>query len=385
MAVLFFLPWVATDNEVQVGCIRLIPYVRGEEPGEIHGVPQEILDAVLGSYGNQTMFPNHEATAHVTKATILIWSDDVTGLEVAEEAINPRLEQGNYLAFSALAMRRVCANVGYCNSDGYQVIAQRFQSDDPGATSLTTRRRDGHGIHYVRGAPVPRFVRPHHVQEHLLLDFDHELMRALAALPDSELKSRIDEAIDSFLRANTDSPSMRERSEMVLMRIAFETILGANHDTGNLRQRFNEHFGENLPTPPIWTAGLIDEAAWRSKWRSNVHRPLDAWVQDFCASRNAAAHGPQATREQPLWPRHNHLLFSSWLFPLIVKQLLAAENLFRLSEEDTAARTGFEAFFGHDLLAYSDEDERHLWWNRVESDLLFPLSVRRIQQQIGEE
>lgn len=37
MSVLFFLPWVTTAEEVQLGSMRLIPYVRGEAPGQLHG------------------------------------------------------------------------------------------------------------------------------------------------------------------------------------------------------------------------------------------------------------------------------------------------------------------------------------------------------------
>lgn len=378
MAVLFFLPWVAIDQEVAVGNLRFTPYVRGEEPGELNGIPQTDIDAVLGSYGNQTFFPNAETSSHVTQATILTWQDDVAGLEVPEEAIGPRLEQARYVTFAAIANRRLCANFGYCNTDGYQVIAQRFQADTPGATALRTRRRDGHGTHYVGAAPLPRFIRPHHVDGHLSFDVDIGLLQALLELTDCDFKSRLDEAIDLYIRANTDSPTMLERSEMVLMKIAFETTLEASHDAPNLRQRFNDHFCNDLPATPIWSAGSIDETVWRRKWSRRENRPLDAWVLDFCAVRNASAHGHQGTHSPPVWRPHNHLLFSSWLFPLVVKKLLAIEGYYALTDEDLAARQGLEMFLGHDLLAYCDAEEHDLWWSRVERDLLMPVVARRI-------
>jgi hypothetical protein len=378
MAILFFLPWVSIDYEVHVSNMRFTPYVRGEDPGEIHGVPQAFIDAVLGSYGNQTFFPNRETTAHVSQATIITWADDAPGLEVPEEMIGLRLEQARYIGFAAIAKRRLCANFGYCNSDGYQVIAQRFQSDTPGATALTTRRRDGHGTHYVGEAPLPRFIRPHHVDGHLNFDVDIRLLQALLELNDGNLKGRVDESIDSYLLANTDSRTMRERSEMVLMRVAFETIFEANHETSDLRMRLHQHFLHELPSPPVWSQGSLSEEVWRRRWNRPENRPLDSWIQDFCASRNAAAHGPRGSRDPAVWQPHNHLLFSSWLFPLVVKKLLADEGHYALSDEDLAARRGLEMFFGYDLLAYCDDDERDLWWNRVDRDILMPVIASRI-------
>jgi hypothetical protein len=171
---------------------------------------------------------------------------------------------------------------------------------------------------------------------------------------------------------------MRERSEMILMRVAFETLLDSTHETGDLRQRFRGHFQGEVPEPPVWSAGQLDETRWRARWPKNVERPLDAWLQDFCAARNSAAHGPRGTREPPLWQRHNHLLLSSWLFPLMVKKTLATEDLYQLSPEDEAARRSFEKFLGHDLLSYVDEDGRSLWWSRVESEILLPVVAARI-------
>ncbi|MGL5995756.1 MAG: hypothetical protein ACRC1I_04425 [Pseudomonas proteolytica] len=86
-------------------------------------------------------------------------------------------------------------------------------------------------------------------------------------------------------------------------------------------------------------------------WNKHVNRPLDAWVHDFCAARNAAAHGPANGEKGSIWPRHNHLIFSAWLLPLIVKKLLAQAGLYEFTAEDKVARAGFEVFLAHDLLA----------------------------------
>ncbi|MBX8508971.1 hypothetical protein K5D34_04590 [Pseudomonas cichorii] len=382
MSVLFFLPWVTTLEEQRIGTMRLIPYVRGSAPGELYGVTQETLDCILGNYGDQAFFPEACTSSHLSHSTILIWDDDEMGLEVSEEEVYRRLQNANYLVFAALSERHLCNHSGYCNSDGYKVIAQRFDVTRPGDTAYATRRRDGHGTHLVMAAGSPRFVRPQHVDDHIPLIFSPGVVAALTAMPAGELKQRIDLTIESFLRANTDSPSMTAQSEMVLMRVAFETVLDSTHNVGDLRQKLHEHFIPDLPTDVQWGPGSNSEAIWRRRWPSHVARPLDAWVQDFCAARNEVAHGPRAAGAPTIWHRHNHLLFSSWLLPLIVKKLLSTEGLYDLTEEDLICRRQFEAFFGHDLLAPSDKHESKLWWNEVESGILMAVHARRIFENL---
>ena len=73
-----------------------------------------------------------------------------------------------------------------------------------------------------------------------------------------------------------------------------------------------------------------------------------------------------------------HLLFASWLFPLVVKGVLASAGLYRLTEDDLALRRGFEAFLAHDVLARAEVDKPELRWSKVERSLLFPVWAKTI-------
>lgn len=374
MATLLFFPWVSTHAPLKLGELSLIPYTRAQAPGELYGVSQETIDAILGNYGDAAFPPEPNAFAHVRHATLVTWADDTDGLTLSEDQVFDRLGQARYVAFSALAQRRFCSHNNYCNADGYEVVAQGFMAERPGSISITTRRRDGSTQHLISRTSSPRFIRPDHVDSRLTLAVDEALVCALLSLPSGDLKRRIDEAIDVFLLANTDSPAMQERAEMVLMRVAFETLLDATHRTSDLRARFAVHFENELPAPPKWGNGVLTEERWRQRWpNDDIARPLDAWVEDFCDARNSAAHGPRGAREPSLWQRHNHLLFGSWLFPLMIKKALADEGLYQLSDEDKAARQGCESFLAHDLLSRPSEDANECWWNRVEGDILLPL------------
>lgn len=375
MSVLFFLPWVSLSEVVEVDGIRFIPYSRGKEPAELRGVPIATLDAVLGSYGNQVYRSTSASSLPITDAVLVSWDGDEEGLELAEDMIQARLDQLNYVIFSALAKRRFGQNSGYCNTEGYMAVAQRFSPDRPGATLLTSRRKDGAISRYNSAAPVPRFIRPEHVDNPLRFDVDMQLLQALLRLPEGELKQRIDQSIDAFLRANTDSPSMSERSEVVLMQEAFEALLGANHTKEDFRRKVGDHLTPDLPDPVVWSTGPLTQGVWLKRWPSNVKRPIDAWAQDFSASRNAAAHGSKGSHAPTVWALRNHLLFSSWLFPLMIKQLLSDEGLYTLTHADKVYRAGAEAFLGYDLMAPSgdgeegEEGEEDMWWARIEHEL----------------
>ncbi|MBP4001375.1 hypothetical protein [Pseudomonas koreensis] len=369
MSVLFFFPWVASRGELQLGELSMIPYEREQAPREMNGVSQEIIDAIIGNYGDVAYPPQPHAFTNIRQATLLRWNSDADGLELSENQIFDRLEQARYIAFSALAQRRFCSHDGYCNAAGYEVIAQRFVVERPGSISIAARRRDGFTQTYISRTSSPRFIRPEHVDSRLLLGIDEALLCALLGLPPSEFKDQIDDAIATFLLANSDSPAIPAHTELVLLRSAFEALLDASHRASDLRTKFGDHFANELPNPPQWETGVFTETVWRDRWPQNT-RPLDAWVQDFCNARNSAAHGSRVNGQPSIWGSQDHLLFSSWLFPLMVKKVLTDAGLYQLREEDLAARRGCEAFLAHDLLSRIHENSDERWWNRIESKIL---------------
>lgn len=381
MPVLYFLPWVSIAKTESVGDLKLVPYERGIQPTDLDDITLTSIDAVLANYGNQGY--SSKRAAPITHATIITWNGASAASESTDEEIQIRLQVGQQLAFCALARRQFCSHIGYCNTDGYRMIAQCYTVHNSGAIAVRTRRRDGYSLQYLgNNTNNPRFVRPLHVDGRLPLDIDFKLLEALQAVIDPELKERISAAIDVFVRANTDAPDVPESTEIVLLRIAFETLLGSTHQTDDLVRCFADHFGSDLPSPPIWHAGQFDETAWRKRWpnkgKRNITRPLDAWINDFCDARNAAAHGSRSFHDAPIWQIHNHLMFASWIFPLMVKGLLVAVGLYHFTDDEVALRRGFEEFFAHDVAACFDKNNPELMWTRVERSLLFQVFIKTV-------
>lgn len=378
MPVLFFMPWVACPNLIDLGKFQLVPYKRGKLPGMLNGISQTNFDAVLGSYGDPDLYPSPTISRHIQCATLLVWPDHQEKMRLDEKNFKFHLEQAQYVTFAALAQRRFGSYLGYYNTDGYQVFAQPFDENAQGNTAITTRRRDGSHSFLVINATAPRFIRPQHVDTTLQMDIDPEFVIALLRLELGKVKSIVDAAISLFVMANTDAPAMSERAEMVLMRVAFETLLGATHKTADLRSCFEKHFDKELPDPVKWHIGTLTEEIWRKRWHEHVNRPLDAWIQDFCAVRNAAAHGLNDQHCPPVWSRCNHLLFASWLFPLMVKKILEKQGLYSLSELDIAARQGCEAFLAQNVLDRVNMDKPELWWSYIERELYFDIGFKNL-------
>jgi hypothetical protein len=368
MSALFFMPWIESiDPMADFGDFRLIAYEREAHPGAALGYDQDVVDTVIGNYGDRKLTSPEGHPRPVQRATIIQWVADTPATVLTDEDVQRRMTICEWLKFACLSRREFAGRASYCNSDDLTVIGQPFDLSRPGGVAITTRRRDGRGMHYMHAiGDAPLFPRPPHAHANRV-ELDVPLMHALLRLEDDELSSRLTEAIRLFIRANSDSPAVDPASELTSMRSAFDELLSVGHLGDELRKAFLAHFSGELADPPKWFDGSLDQAKWSARW-PKATRPLDAWVRDFCAARNQAAHGrdPAKSRPDTLWSIHNHLLFASWLFPLVVKKVLADAGVYALSDTDRDARSAVEMFFAHDILAETAPDSGKLWWSEVE-------------------
>lgn len=365
----FFFPWLQLQQPIDLGEVHLVPYQRGANCSGEAREEQTITDSILGNYGDcLTGSPNGLPRA-IRAATIAEWQGDGVDAELDDAVIAERLNLGQWVAFSALSRRRFGSHFGYCNADDLYFVAQCFDSDRANALAMRMRRRDGASVHYVsRQTNSPIFLRPPHSLA-ANIELDIPLIGALLRINSPDLQERILSAVSVFNRANTDGPGLPQGSEITLMRVAFETLLGTGFRAKAIQDGFSSHFDSEIPNPPVWSAGKYSPSIWRRNYPKNVQRPLDAWAQDFCSVRNSSSHGKggSGTYPDPIWSIQNHLLFSSWLFPLMVKKLLSDNGLYQLSSLDSDCRARIEEFFAHDILAR--DIEGRLYWSRVEDDM----------------
>jgi len=309
-------PWVHCTERIEVGPVRILPYRAGQLPGDLPHAKQADLDAIFGAYAD---LPGQL----VTRAALLEIDDYRTGMDAAVHAY--RLFQARELiAFSALSKRRLFrGHFDYCNYQTYTLVVQRYKPGNADRFVFNTRRRDGETSHMWASDKFAHY-RPSHVQAHAKCDLDKPLLEALMKLP-QELP--VHEAIREFNAANTDSDDVPEHVEVVMVKSAFEWLLGIN--TGV------DEFVEALDT--LLSPVLADPSAdgpMAERWRNRKgKRPLECWARDFCDVRGAAAHG-ERNKARFVWQANRHLAFASIFFPLAVKKRLADDGLLVLDESD---------------------------------------------------
>ncbi|MFH0132245.1 hypothetical protein ACGLHS_18700 [Variovorax sp. VaC1] len=365
MPTLFFMPWTHVKAAGRAGPISLVPYKRGISPGSLGKTTQKTLDAIIGNYADRAFIQNTDSTVPVREALILQWpGDDERESLLTDTEIQERLKQMQLLTFAALSDRRFGTHWNYCNADGLIATAQHFSEDNPAATAITTRRRDGSGLSYMAGGTgKPLFLRPMHVSDRYALSMDGNFALALLNVPDGPLRDQLLDCLTLFNKANTDANEVPPSAEIVFMRAALETLLGASHLTADLKIKLLNLMSPHLG-PVDWHDVHISPKTWQDRW-NNEERPFSAWLADFCHWRNEGAHGKAAAKKfpDPVWSLWNHLLFISWLMSRIVKVLLADHGLYTLTQDDKDELGNIELFFTYDIMALDGKDQ--LYWHTV--------------------
>lgn len=310
-------PWVHCDEQIEIGSVRLLPYVCGQSPGDLQHARQADLDAILSAYAD---LPNQV----VTRASLLELEDWHTGMDAGTH-LYKLFQAKELIAFAALAKRRLFRqHFDYCNYHTYSLVVQRYLPGRADRFSFNSRRRDG-TVSHMWASDLFTHLRPSHVSSNSRVDLDRPLLTALLQLPED---SPLRESIREFNSANTDSDDVPLHVEVVMVKSAFEWLLGINTGVQEFVDALNRLLSSMLAPPP--TDGPMAE-----RWqRRRIARPLEAWARDFCDVRGAAAHGERGPAPRFAWPAHAHLVFAAIFFPLVVKKALADRSLLTLSGTD---------------------------------------------------
>lgn len=347
-----FFPWVFINEPIKIENIQLLPYERHAKPGNLPYVSQLEIDGVLSSYAQRPGKP-------IDKATLLEIDGWQSGME-ADDRIADFFKIRNAIAFSALSQRKLFAeHFGYCNYDVYNLVIQRYQSDTVGTFAFSTRRRDGGTIQYWASDRYA-FHQPHHVAGSATAVLDYPLLQAMLAF--KEAHHYFAEAATEFCCANTDSNDVPEHVEVVMVKSAFEWLLQIGEKANDFSKALLGII-DDINSPPI--SGPLSEN-WKTR-RPNACRPLDAWAREFCDIRGASAHGKQRPGDRFVWQPHVHLAFSSIIFPLVFKKLLAKEGLYDMVGYDQACLQGIEQYLMHNPFDFDHEIEIIHPWSEIDN------------------
>lgn len=366
-----FFPWWGTEVHATIGPVRLLPFAKGRLPGALAQMPQSDIDGVLSAYANR---PGHK----VKSATLLEVDDWQTGRDPGEHL--PRLFLAREsIGFASLASRKLFrGHFGYCCFDNFTLVVQGYRPGQADSFAFTMRRRDGGSTH-MWSSDLFAFQRPLHVDSTPRTETLDEAL--VCMLMDPDTPSHWINAVREFNRANTDSPDIPLHVEMVMMKSAFEQLLGINEKW----QSFSHALERVLPpaqTSARPATGILAQR-WSDRFPSSPRR-LQAWVKEFCARRGAAAHG-NSFGGDPIWSDHAHLAFAATLFPLVLKKLAAESGLYSMLDEDLDHLARIEQYLEHDPFDYRDGDEdggQQHPWVEIASDIRLRAISRRTSSPV---
>jgi hypothetical protein len=360
MSMLAFFPWLELQQEVRTSAFTLVPYVRGESSQSISPAEQQVLDLVLEPY-------RHSLSTPIQRSAILRWGNAGLTDDIPDAEIHEAFECAELVAFTSLAAREFFNSIGwYANRDQLRLTIQEF-GDPAGPVRVTINRRDGpRSIHLVRDAAL--VTRPQHAFSSGRATFDIPLLESLLARRHDANWKRFREAIIWFNAASTESPDEMDETEFILLVSAFERILDlTGGDDDALANAFT-----NLLVPsdvlPRSALPRTDPITGRAFSRATSLR--EVWIRDLYRMRGQFAHGHIEHGIQAYWRVEEHLLFASFVFPLVLRLVLRDQDSYALAERDLIQIDAFEQLISLDHFADLTEEEiaqgkRGLEWRTV--------------------
>jgi hypothetical protein len=92
----------------------------------------------------------------------------------------------------------------------------------------------------------------------------------------------------------------------------------------------------------------------------------EIWMRDFFRFRGHLAHGSTESKQPQIWSLMEHLLLSSFAFPVAVKSLLAKTNAYKLTDADKIRLESFERLAAIELFPPRERSSiADFPWNKV--------------------
>ena len=179
----------------------------------------------------------------------------------------------------------------------------------------------------------------------------------------TSLDRLIIEASDLFRQANTDSPSVLRTTEVVMLANAFDRLFPSTNGRYQLSEAVSKEFKD-------WVSIRAEDSK-KLAARHIVPSQLDPkcsggwdivsfWIFELYVLRNCYVHGNDIAQNKWGWTSAEHLLIGDYVFPLLLKVLVAKERRYELDKEDK-----YKLFAIDDLLDlnefYDRENGKNLW------------------------
>jgi len=320
---LAFLPWVSIAEEVTLNGITLRPVDINDSDFD-----EETLNQVQAITEPYSLSPIYDS--RIRQFTLIFFENGGILDDIDEEGREFLFLVSELLKISAISKREYFTHhPPYFNTNNFQLIIQRFSGDNFDV-AIENRRRDGSRTTYTPEGQY-RHYAPVGVERLVDFNFDIELFSSLLSYYSDDLDGweKVYDSILTFNLANTDGES-RDTTELILSCGAFEQILSSRSNYMDFSEKFSDLF-EDFPVVEI--EGSDKELNQRiNRFGLNYRR---AWAADLYQLRGGVAHGAQSARYyNSSWIIMEHLLLSSYIYPLVLKLKLQALEIYELTETD---------------------------------------------------
>lgn len=364
MSTLAFFPWLRLKEYDSFSEFKLIPYERGKLPYCEDQTIQEKIDTILCHYV-------HDQNEPIEKGTLLQIGDDIFTRELTESERNSAFEFAELLSICGLSSRKYFSWDGYLNRDYFKLYVQNYKGQ--GFVYYQNKRRDG-SCDNVVSKELYKVHTPEHVKPLDTIEIDKNLLIALLKSRSLEGWADYYGAITYFNLANTDSIEMPEHTEMVLTVSAFESLLQCRGKGKKLADKFGQIITPTIEFPINECEQLKPNEL--SKGSTTIRHK---WLWDFYNLRSKFAHAEIGHRYPARWSNLNHLLLSSYVFPLVLKCCLSKLDLYDLTDEDQFKIDCFErlACQNHFGKVEKDYDPKSHPWNIIMDEVFKERRIKR--------
>ena len=319
------MPWLHLKSHVMCFGVKFTSYQRDIPLPNEYKTYKDQINRILSSYVNLEGEPITEC--------VLIGLD---GYEACGSLNDSELDKivvsAEILAFCALSKNEFFGQTRlYTNRSFFDLYFQNFKIADSNYISIPVRRRDGSLLMGGHEHGKIFFSVPIQCSSQQLYKVDQDLLSALEKAQGPQIR-RIKQSIMLFNQANTDSNAIMANREIVLLASAYEQLFddcfGANDLACKIATLLNRYSSVKVEQSSRKEQIKIDKPE-ESEWYLNRK-----WIQELYHLRNAFIHGNELSERTWGWSLLEHLVMSTFLFPRIVKIILAEQSVYSLSEED---------------------------------------------------
>jgi hypothetical protein len=355
MGEILFFPWLRIPEPVYFEDFSLLPYQKGDC---MEGCDQEVI-SVLENYLEHF----YESSIRKIHGVTILSINAQIAYEIDESLEAKLASLIELIAFCGLSDRDFFLNEGsYCNRDNFQLKRFLIESNSV-AYKKITRRRDGLNENIV-SANSYREIMPDHVI-YSRVRLNEKFLRSLvSAQSHSRNWDDIFQGIVNFNLSNSDSLSTSETIEIVSLVGAFEQLLGCKNGKENdLANKFIELFDMSININFLDCARLQNEDK-RKKFQ-NCRSIQEIWMRDLFRLRGNLAHGRNPKTYPSLWTLKEHLLLSSFIFPLALKECLSKQNVYMKNHHDHQLIDFFPRILCQEDISRWSEFWREFLWDQV--------------------